>query len=1292
MRRQRGMFIRHTHKNTQITLYKRILASLLILVTLITSTNLLAISNKALAIEADNGSLDVNSSQASSYAGTGWLNIRQGYRFYIVDSNYQRASDVYDFVFQTPSNVGKRFTNTRWESPSSDTSHYHLQSIDFLVNKIKSIGPAENPEGILNIPPLLILEAVNGDLFQNWFMGTNNASSNIGHTTNIGWSNNSGGGTGGSTGGNSEGSGSTVTEKTDKEEKLPTTVKIKIIGGKAIAHKNLYEQMNKLSTDELQQVVDIYSTCKSMYKSYYVASLISYPTITDTEARYYAVYNVYRALANSSKYSDKLAAYLASKCYQQVDLSGASVSAPNSVSILESNIPLAGEQSASKKYPVNNLLYGDMLKVYNFDLDVNNTGTLTALDALLYKENGTFKYFLVVEPLAWINIYKDSKTVESKRTYGSYYNLVEYMHTNTSNNTARGAHRSYFNSYGKNSLVVKSSYSKEVEGITLYAAEDKSSMNIDQIYSEMKANKGYGMQLYYGGMVLGAGTHTFDSPNSPAPAPDPSGLADEKDPEDPLNKNITIIKNYVRIEDGVEVTIGNYVREQNPHTIAIEDETKYRVIEWNTSTTNPPSITDGSTTPWNTVISNSTKTQQGKSSGSTTLSDDELVLYVKLLEISETVDLKDDNKNRLTDTEWTLQESEISKAVTTGEHTANISCVYTYGRLNNCGGHDYKVKVRDGYTDSQGVHHSSKYETRTAHCSFSITDNDYKFRRINSNESTYSNILARSTSFTSRVNEIDGSRNNNLDSGSTSTSGFKYDFIIHRGEDKLSLCEYSNKDLTPAELGYQSNNSKTSITRKITGYNTSLPILLIDNNSDLHTSSHGDSGHGTHDHEDTASSDTNIEYTGDVKIKVYSGIKRNPNTDINKTPLLNLTNIAKDKTAGRQISSDSVITFNPYIQMSYTLLDGVKKNVNVLGEYERQIIPNDYAEIQWTYNPENLIITSQQWAVDAMLTSGDKDWNNKNSVLKGGANYSLNTENQKIALNTYQTITEGLSRDNSKINGEYKLEESEAKELHELFVLQAIETYNNTNVVQYVDKNTGHSDAWSSGIAVFAGADISELSNGSSTASTEGKYYLKDDDDNVKNAMRGDLDVKELGTNVSYYRFSSDVLGNIYMKKGSSIDEVNSDKGSVILNKTQDSSSLSGDALAINSRTLVVDKLIDAIERNIGNDNTAAWAPDGRWYNEAFEGVIVMKQNTGLEIGFDAATTRNTVLDPKLIPKVTSKGDQGKEAYLSQYCTDLNSTTAISSFKDSDVYMRDAELLFTSQRFFITNMTVQDVK
>lgn len=235
-------------------------------------------------------------------------------------------------------------------------------------------------------------------------------------------------------------------------------------------------------------------------------------------------------------------------------------------------------------------------------------------------------YNLVIEPITWLHISTGS-AYESYKTYGSYYNIARKW-VSKGGKDSGSFYNSYMGSLGNNCLVVSRESksmdgSKEIKPITS-AVHRKISETVSLIEA------GYGLSMHmYSSDFDESGTHTYDPilGTLPGPAPDPSDLP--QDSPDKGGNTITIIKNYVTETNGTEQTDGNYTRVKNPHTIEIEDEPNYKVVEWNTSTKEAPSIPDGSKTPWSTLIQTSTKTNTGTTPTTVELSNKEKVMYKK---------------------------------------------------------------------------------------------------------------------------------------------------------------------------------------------------------------------------------------------------------------------------------------------------------------------------------------------------------------------------------------------------------------------------------------------------------------------------------------------------------------------------------------------------------------------------------------------------------------------------------------------------------------------------------------
>ena len=148
---------------------------------------------------------------------------------------------------------------------------------------------------------------------------------------------------------------------------------------------------------------------------------------------------------------------------------------------------------------------------------------------------------------------------------------------------------------------------------------------------------------------------------------------------------------------------------------------------------------------------------------------------------------------------------------------------------------------------------------------------------------------------------------------------------------------------------------------------------------------------------------------------------------------------------------------------------------------------------------------------------------------------------------------------------------------------------------------------------------------------------------------------------------------------------------------------LKDDAKEIDDATSFITNFVSALTRNKGSDYTAEWASDltdGKWYNEAFDGVYLVKQSTTFNIGLAFSSSRVSALDPALCPQNKGQSDLYTSAFLSQFCLDSQSDATIAqgkvknfigTFKGVDITMPDMESMYVSKKFWIPNANVQDL-
>jgi hypothetical protein len=466
-----------------------------------------------------------------------------------------------------------------------------------------------------------------------------------------------------------------------------------------------------------------------------------------------------------------------------------------------------------------------------------------------------------------------------------------------------------------------------------------------------------------------------------------------------------------------------------------------------------------------------------------------------------------------------------------------------------------------------------------------------------------------------------------------------------------------------------------------------------------------------------------------VKVETYSG---NPNGGFENNELDTTEKIVKKEGlpswadssvnthSGRMVNAENKISFLPYVLMKYqTRSSGIQgwnntlKNkfdgwlrAYVLGQYMRSINPNDYAEIHWDKkNDPNMTLFSNQWSTHALAA----DCWGVNNVLPGGATLGLKIpkrDRQTVYATTLQCYTEGYGKDQCEKTGgdPGSVTKDECIGNHEAFVKEVAGSLDNTNVQQWQSDGVEDDFAWDNGKKVNRGETLSGLNTSGKRSSDDLKYYFGDI---TSGSNKGDYDTNIEETVTHTYTFYSDVNGDIHM----TIDNTSP-------KQYDDDGAYSPIADAINERTMVRDKLIDAVEQAKEGDDERhnekkcsddKALNDEKWYNEEFDGITVIVQETPITTGFIDPAERSEVLDPKLTQTQKSKGkqfgmefkdnDQQKGTYeLAQFKTRNYSENwgedhpeILASFKGSTVAMDKLEYFYWTRKFWIPNLTVQDI-
>lgn len=1329
--------------------------------TLLTVTPLLANASGA---GGNNGGYNYGNTGSTAQAGQASASKGDsGYRFYVVDKNFNVVSTVYDFVYKNPYQVAVWCTGTYGQYYSSVPSKG-------IINKdggqYLTFAHLQNYCGASDAPPIpfnTVRTENGGEKFKAWFL-----KGLEGEVLQ-------GGGNSGTAGQNISQNKTTVSASQAAKDYLSGTNKynLAIITGcwslagtyESVDCHELsvgYEPSSIKSLDVARAEV-IYKRAKALQEKLYnelkdkdalinpegtdwhnsslpceiivgkqdvqrIALAYSIHQATSMIYEYYADTNYGDPLAwklatnllvgDANLYSLKVQADInaANDPYNQVGGSYWTSNNLNPLTINEDQIIIDIDTLINNNIPLEGEGYEEGVSGCPAEVFLNNTeiwnidGFDNALDALFTKE-----YYLIVEPLTWVYLCDSSGYNKVGRIYGTPYNIANYYANNPSaQSLGNGASKGGWMVNVLHSHYITMANKMEHPELKLNgnpmnaSAGAPSTKYLTDYLANMNNTDGVGLHVYIGTDFERSGTSTYDEPkgDTPAPSPDDGNKIPTQDKEQ--NKVANIVKFYEWHKADGSIIRSNYTREITPTQINIEDEQSYRLTDWYTSPTfKRPTNTNEKYDDYKLTM-NSVKS--GTSEAEVKLESPETTLYVLLVK-QDVTGLG--NVTPPADGLWTLEQSEISKGVEVAAlPSTNLSWwfgTYTDHGEHYCGGCRSCGQCHGcGDEDCDGCCPGNCWCPGHG-CTWKIKNSDLKFKLTNTLESSMTGLLATQSGYPRFNNEVTETRTN-IGEHYLQSDGHQYKFTIYRGSDALSQVGYISGGASVSGLGFNTLSTKTRPTRLSTDYTTPLPILLKCDSPD-YTTILGCDWSSANDTEKLGEfmKDNNGEYfvDGSVKIKVYSGVSTQTHgaTADDYKEIKTFNTSSGENESGRRISAGINIKFNPYINMTTCKVDGSgnftsKQNVNVLSEWVREINPDDYAEVYFVEHPENLKVQSQMWALDTGLTNGTLGWNKINQVLKGGAAYQLTTKdnNQNVRVTTYQVILNNPNDARWQLSGDTNQAKLQnARDEHNAFVAQVIDGFSTLNVELWVNKDTSASYAWSGdGFVVTRGTDITKLANTmNGTASTETKYYLNEENspnESTSDAQSAGLCATKGNESEIIYTIKSDKSGNVTI--------TGTDGTSVVFAKHEGVASipgkLSGTLAKVELRTNIIEKVLTTLERNTGNDSTASWVTDGRWYNEIVDGIQVIVKTTNLSVGFDRQTqARTTVLDPKLVPVIDSKNPGEREAFLLQYkcsdtCGNQTKPLVVGQFKGKDISMVNLDKLFTSRKFYVTDGTVQN--
>lgn len=965
---------------------------------------------------------------------------------------------------------------------------------------------------------------------------------------------------------------------------------------------------------------------------------------------------------------------------------------------------------------------------------------------LVHPEDGKeaeYDWTIVVEPIAYHVVFKSNGKSTGKSYFGTGNNWLKKY-------DAMGIKKS--NTTQCESYVLQCALTLQKEQYSLtkptYKVGGQKIAKNNPLTLDARGSQGYAVHFYYDNnkpeTIESDKTHTFDYQYNN------SKFRPEKAPKEKKSEGITIVKTY-RVKkinkdgDIKYIDKGTYVRKETLKKIKIENEptskVQYHVIGYQTTDKVKKDI---DALKWKSImedkeqVGNATKSatvkpnnkevvaqvtlhrkvekKKDKKTGKTTTSKqkyDEIVLYVLL---------QKEEKEKPISGDYTLKQSQISKKVDLyqTEKGKNIlknhSFVWDSSALNDaCGGHTYFC----------GGENCSGY---TYYCSWSLADKSLNLAIMNAryraDEYKY-NIAYKAWDDEWEDTSVSGNRrtlssysfnSQNLSNIGGGTHRFEHYYLVfHRGKDALCLAKWKNasegistKSLEKLDSFYSANESK-GLRRKV-DFKGRISAKFIDNSDDIYTSSSGSEGCS-----DSDVADPPIPFIAGIEIAylTFSGSRSggSSNNDIEDETMTNpgvhsgthdgITYGSNTVSTATMAKSGLKFSFFPYIRMRYDSMGAKDKEVYVLGEYARSLNFNSACQVIWdkTAKP-NMTLESLQWSTHSQALKNHE----VNSVLPGGATFTLRVlssskkaknNRQTITVKTYQPVLEGDGltqvKNTTLTNGlDYsKFTRSAAEKNDEKTTKNIVDALNQLKVAQWQNRKD-NSDPFK-GVLVDSGSDISSLATGSKHASTAKKYYFK------AAKGKGFINAHIVSTSEQFYTFTADYKGNIKMN-GTTI--LTKGQGKSYIKKLKDEPNDSPKKIAwdINAKTLVLEKLCDALERNRGYDDDAAWAgSDGKWYNEAFDGITYEEITTKIETGMIEPTERSSVLDPKLCPI-----NQGKSDFFSHFQTagikmnsysDMyyNMDNMLGTFNGKDIYTEDLDKLYYTRPFYVPNVNVQDL-
>lgn len=704
-------------------------------------------------------------------------------------------------------------------------------------------------------------------------------------------------------------------------------------------------------------------------------------------------------------------------------------------------------------------------------------------------------------------------------------------------------------------------------------------------------------------------------------------------------------------------------------------------------------------------------------------------------------------ENPPTDYDFRLEQSQITKRVTflEGNGPANTPSLITHNftwtapapSITSCQSHggnghhlncstvwDEEPRAASGTPGTPGydagssgvahTHGNSCYDTPCS--SWQWTDNSTKLGITLDTSTINKAVVSKNWSVTynaTTVNTISSSNkyykeNNSTRSGTgantQSISQFNFITVLFRGQDHLTLADWKNGGpvsyLTSlaydSAYNFKSANTPQGTRKSGTEYTETFATKFVGKYTGNHQTTYGATvgAYGKCSTTSTYSFNDSSAYTiPNIKVNIQVFWAQGVSPSASGT-------LPSTQTAGQA-------TFYPYIRMRYDNNTLTDRKVYVLGQTRRTVTFYDYATVYITGGSKDLTITSNQWsthsnAMNNILSkfssrtlSTTEENRIKSSVLPGGATLSLsvNSSNtRQIVVKTIQAYLTGSGKTQVDVTGgtnSLPTDRTQLESIHTSLVSSVSSVASQAYIAQYICTGAKLNSSEMTG-AQFVQPGQEFTGNGT-RFSTDTKYHFNGYTDSKLNTHVN-------SPSYSTYTFYTDTMGNIRCSKNNTSPSETS--GTIIA--TKGSNTLTGgDSVMreIANKTGVILALRKGLVDNEGDDPEAPWATaDGKWYNEAFDGVTYLYAVSTIDIGIWDPLERNTVLDPKTTPTQSSKGSFFTEFNSSFFRSMINGgpTVNVGTFVNSNGKSRTLSLnfgdLYESKVFYIPNVTTQDLK